>query len=633
MTRSHAAAAGLAAALLFALLALWTASAARAGTGATGLAGSAGRVDAILVLEPGQGEREARELADSVSGRIVGALPRLGAYLVDLPEPSPGARALTARTAALAAVRDRAGVRSFEPPRRLGLLDAHPVATPFATDPYLSSQWHLGTIGATAASAVTRGSPAVTIAIIDTGIDYTHPDLAGKVILGPDLGSGDNDPKDTHGHGTHVAGIAAATGDNGIGVSGVCPGCSLLAVKVFPDGSGTAWDYLVAQGIVWAVDSGATVINLSLGGPDQSAVTRNAVDYAWSRGAIVIGAAGNGGTASPSYPAGYENAVGIVATTAADARASYSNYGSWADLAAPGSGILSTVPGGGYASWSGTSMAAPVASGAAGLAFSALGGGAAAVRAALEAGVADLGTPGRDDQYGWGRIDLARLLGAQAPPTPEPEPEPEPAAGPPAISTSSLPDARVGAAYDVTLAATGGTPPYTWSLASGALPAGITLDQGSGRLSGTPATSGSFAFSVRVAGADGTSATRSLSIAVSPASALDLSGSWTRVTTTTRRGVTTVTGSFTLRAAGGSASGVTIRFSVVDARGTAVASQTRTVRSVSETSPVTLSVRWRGPYRGLTAVAEIDPAGAILELDETNNRATALIPASRRSRG
>ncbi len=626
MTRSHAAAAGLAAALLFALLALWTTSAARAGAGAVGLAGAVGRVDAVLVLEPGQGEPEARELARSVSGRIVGALPRLGTYLVDLPEPSEGARALTARPAALAALRGRTGVLSLEPPRRLGLLDARPVATPFATDPYLASQWHLAAIGAPAAWAVSGGSPSVTIAIVDTGIDYTHPDLAGKVVLGPDLGSGDADPVDTHGHGTHVAGTAAAAGDNGIGVAGVCPGCSLLAVKVFPDGSGSAWDYLVAEGIVWAVDSGARVINLSLGGPDQSAVTRNAVDYAWSRGAIVVGAAGNDGTTAPSYPGGYENALGIVATTPADTRASYSSYGPWADIAAPGSGILSTVPGG-YASWSGTSMAAPIASGAAGLAFSALGGGATAVRAALEAAAVDLGTTGRDDQFGWGRIDLERLLGSQAPP------EPDLAPAPPEISTSSLPDARVGTAYAASLAATGGAAPHTWSLASGALPAGLTLDPGTGRIHGVPTTGGSASFAVQVTDASGATATRSLALSVFPASTLDLTGSWTRIATVTRRGATTVTGSFSLRASGGGGTGVTVALSIVDARGSTVATQTRTVKSVSPAGGVSLSVRWRGPYRGLTAVAVIDPQGTIAELDETNNRASAPIPLGRRSRG
>lgn len=630
MTRSHAAAAGLAAALLLTLLALWTASAARAGTGAA----APGHVDAVIVLEPGQGEREAKRIAKQVSGRIVGALPRLRAYFVDLPDASSlASRTVAARSDALGSLRSRPGVRTVEPARRLGLLDAHPVATPFASDPYLGNQWHLGRIGAQAAWAVTQGSAAVTIAIVDTGIDYTHPDLAGKVILGPDLGDGDADPRDTHGHGTHVAGIAAATADNGIGVAGVCPGCSLLAVKVFPDGSGSAWDYLVAQGIVWAVDSGAQVINLSLGGPDQSAVTRSAVDYAWSRGAIVVGAAGNSGTSAPNYPGAYDNAIGVVATTSTDARASYSNYGPWADVAAPGSGILSTVPGGGYASWSGTSMATPVVAGTAGLAFSALGGGAAAVRAALEAGVVDLGAPGRDDQFGWGRIDLAKLLGAQTPPPePEPTPQPEPEPQPPAVSTASLPAAQVGAAYQASLAATGGAAPYTWSLSAGVLPAGLALDPASGAIAGTPTAAGSFTFTVRAADATGASATRSLALAVSPTtSSLDLSGSWTRVTTRTRRGVTTVTARLALRATGAGAAGVTVRFAIVEAGGRAVATRTRTVESVSPGSPVSLTVRWRGPYRGLTALAEIDPADAIVELDETNNRAAALIPLRRRS--
>src|SRR3990170_879710 len=193
---------------------------------------------------------------------------------------------------------------------------------------------------------------------------------------------------DTYGHGTHVAGIAAATAGNGVGVAGVCPRCTILAVKVFADGSGSTSDFTVAQGIVWAVDHGANVVNLSLGGPGSSAVAQAAVDYAWSRGVVVVAAAGNSGSSTLSYPAAYPNAIAVSATNSSDGLAGFSSYGSWVDLSAPDQGILSTVPGGDYASWSGTSMATPVVAGAAGLAFSAGLGSAAAVRTALEAGVA-----------------------------------------------------------------------------------------------------------------------------------------------------------------------------------------------------------------------------------------------------
>ncbi len=603
MTRSQAKALALAAALLLGLLALWTATPARGATADPGPSGAPDG-DVVVLLAQGAGEAKAEQAADGVSGEVVAAIPQIGAYLVDLPSESAAAQ-----SAAAATLEDAAAVREADPTQTVGLADASPLSF---DDPYLSSEWHLGTIRAGEAWALTTGDPGVVIAVVDTGVDYGHPDLAGKVILGADVADGDADPMDTYGHGTHVAGIAAATAGNGVGVAGVCPRCTILAVKVFADGSGSTSDFTVAQGIVWAVDHGANVVNLSLGGPGSSAVAQAAVDYAWSRGVVVVAAAGNSASSTLSYPAAYPSAIAVSATNSSDGLASFSSYGSWVDLSAPGQGILSTVPGGDYASWSGTSMATPVVAGAAGLAFSAGLGSASAVRAALEAGVVDLGTSGRDDSFGSGRIDLARLLQVETPPR---------------VTTSSLPAGKVGVPYAATLAAADGATPYTWAIVSGALPAGLALDAATGQLTGTPSVAGTFPLTVRVTDAASGSAAKDLTLRVASAVSVDLSGSWPSVSSSTRRRVTTATGSFLLRATGGNVtSRFTVRFSLVDAAGAVRSTRTVTVSGLRSARPVRLSVSWNGAARGMMLRAEIDPAGQIAEANESNNTAETPIP-------
>jgi uncharacterized repeat protein (TIGR01451 family) len=220
--------------------------------------------------------------------------------------------------------------------------------------------------------------------VVDTGVWGSHPDLAAKmvdgwyryddgggVIVSGPIPAGTN--SDLLGHGTHVAGIAAASTNNGIGVAGVSWGAPIMPFRVFKSGSAT--DYEVSVAILWVADHGAKVINLSLGGTLYDSALAAAVAYAWDHGAVVVAAAGNSDGAAPMYPAAYPNVLGVANAGANDFTTNYPSgpggYGSWVDLAAPGQGIFSTYNNGSYVLMSGTSMATPHAAGLAALIWSA----------------------------------------------------------------------------------------------------------------------------------------------------------------------------------------------------------------------------------------------------------------------
>ncbi|WP_175989181.1 S8 family peptidase [Bacillus sp. Marseille-Q1617] len=212
----------------------------------------------------------------------------------------------------------------------------------------------------------TRGSSGQEIAVLDTGVDYNHPDLDGKTIRGYDFVDNDYYPMDLNGHGTHVAGTAAAETNNGTGIAGMAPNTRILAVRVLDaNGSGSLAD--IADGIRYAADQGAEVINLSLGCDCSTTTLENAVNYAWNKGSVVIAAAGNDGVSTTFEPASYANVIAVGAVDSNDRKASFSNYGSWVDVTAPGVDIAATVPNNGYSYMSGTSMASPHVAGLAGL--------------------------------------------------------------------------------------------------------------------------------------------------------------------------------------------------------------------------------------------------------------------------
>ncbi len=257
---------------------------------------------------------------------------------------------------------------------------------------------------------IEQGDQSVLVAVIDTGVDYTHEDLAGKVVKGYDFVNEDFDPRDDHGHGTHVAGIIGAIANNGRGIAGVCPGCSILAIKVVTaDGSGAnTW---IANGISNAVNLGAQVINLSLGGIEKSQTIKLAVEQAYQSGVIVVAASGNDGSGVALYPAAFPEVIAVGATDKYGDHASFSNYGSHVELAAPGQAIYSTLPGNTYEAWNGTSMASPHVAGLAGLILSRnpqLTN--QQVRQVMAATSQDLGAAGRDTYYGYGRVNAYSAL-------------------------------------------------------------------------------------------------------------------------------------------------------------------------------------------------------------------------------
>ncbi len=284
---------------------------------------------------------------------------------------------------------------------------AHGMLVP--NDPNYSSQWHLLAIQAPSAWNITTGSTGVPIAMIDSGVDSTHPDLASKIAAGWSFLTGTADTHDVLGHGTITTGAAAAIGNNSTGVAGIAWNNPIMPLVVL-----NASDYAsysnIASAITYAADHGARIVNISIGGTSPSSVMQSAVNYAWSKGTVIFAASGNGGGAL-YYPAACQNVVSVGATDSTDTIASFSSYGSGLGLVAPGVNIFSTTNGGGYGSFSGTSVSSPVAAGVAALVLSyAPSLSASALVSALEMNADDLGAPGYDVTYGWGRVNAYKAL-------------------------------------------------------------------------------------------------------------------------------------------------------------------------------------------------------------------------------
>jgi len=315
-----------------------------------------------------------------------------------------------------------------------GVLWAEPnfVYEAFATvpnDPGFSAQWNHARVRSTAAWDVATGSPQITIAIIDSGVDPGHPDLSAKLAAGYDFVDGDADPTDTNGHGTHVAGIAAAATDNGVGVAGMSWGARIMPIRVLDeDGHGTVAD--IVDAVTWARQHGASVLCLSLGGSDFSQALQNAVTTAHGAGRLVIAAMGNfRGSGNPTnYPAACDHVLAVAGTASDNTYAYYSQYGPHCDLAAPGgemsyihdsNGVYSTMPtyactptGFGYSlnydRLQGTSQAAPMVAGAAAILRGMIpSAGPDVVQRILERTAADRGPAGWDPDYGWGLLDAS----------------------------------------------------------------------------------------------------------------------------------------------------------------------------------------------------------------------------------
>ena len=291
-------------------------------------------------------------------------------------------------------------------------------------DPFFSFQWALKQtsdidIDATDAWDTYAGGSNITIAVIDSGVDLDHPDLQASIVPGYDFVNDDNMPDDDNSHGTHVAGIAAAVGNNGIGIAGVSWRASIMPLKILNAGGvGNTFD--MADAVHYAVDNGAQVINLSVGAqgtkwPCNWPEVDDAFNYAVNNGVLLVVAAGNGGQSNINCPGAYDQTMAVGSTTSADQRSSFSNYGPRLDIAAPGSFIYSTFPGG-YGYNSGTSMATPHVAGLAALLWSlAPSLTDDQIRDLIQNTADDLGSTGWDQFFGYGRINAGRAMAAIGP--------------------------------------------------------------------------------------------------------------------------------------------------------------------------------------------------------------------------
>lgn len=330
--------------------------------------------------------------------QVVNDLAELDAVVVSVPDPDRF----------IEEVSRCPGVRFVERDIAVYALDM-PAYIP--DDPRYAGQWGPEAIGAEYAWAIERGESRVIIAVIDTGVDYTHPDIAGNYIAGGhDWINDDDDPMDDHGHGTHCAGIAAAVSNNSLGIAGIAQSGIMTEKALDAQGNGTS--SLTAAAIRHAADNGADIISMSLGASEQSNILKEACQYAWEKGCILVAASGNSGTGRVYYPAAYDTVIAAGSVGRTGLRSSFSNYGAGLELVAPGEAILSTAPGSTYTTKSGTSMACPHISGVAALIFSRYPGMSnQEVRARLAETADDLGVPGRDTLYGYGQVNAFAALG------------------------------------------------------------------------------------------------------------------------------------------------------------------------------------------------------------------------------
>jgi len=271
-------------------------------------------------------------------------------------------------------------------------------------------QWNISDIQATTGWNLSKGTEDVIIAVLDTGVQLDHPDLSNRLLEGYNVNDSSTNSNDDFGHGTHVAGIIGATVNNDEGVAGVSWYNKILPVKVL-NNTGAGSTYSVAQGIIWATDHGAKVINMSLGNYASADFLHEAIQYAYNHDVVLVAASGNDNTSRPGYPAAYSEVFAVGATNNKRERASFSNYGDYIDVVAPGDSIASTYIGGQYASLSGTSMASPHVAALAGL-IRTLNPSLTNVQVMeiMRQSATDLGDAGKDDYFGYGEIDVYRAL-------------------------------------------------------------------------------------------------------------------------------------------------------------------------------------------------------------------------------
>lgn len=315
-------------------------------------------------------------------------------YIVDLPEYSE--ESTVARL-------------QHHPQLKFAELDYSVPQSLIPDDPYYGQAWHLLKIGTSMAWDNSQGN-GITIAILDTGIDDTHPDLTTQIVSGWNFNDNNGDTSDLFGHGTAVAGTAAATNNNGIGVSSVTGQSTIMPIRVTDD-SGLGYYSTIAQGLTYAADNGARVANASFQNVSSSATARSAAQYMKDKNGLIVVAAGN--TGNFEVYSSTTSMIPVSATDSNDLKASWSSYGNYVALSAPGSFIWTTQLGGDYRTFGGTSIASPVAAGVIALMMSANPTlSSTEIENLLFSTALDLGDPGRDPYYGYGRVDAAAAIQA-----------------------------------------------------------------------------------------------------------------------------------------------------------------------------------------------------------------------------
>ena len=291
-------------------------------------------------------------------------------------------------------------------------LDQRVEVSATTNDPMLGSEWHINKIGAATAWDSVQGT-GVTIAILDSGMDAAHPDLAGNAVAGYNSYDNNTNTADVCGHGTKAAGSAAAAANNAVGVAGVANKARIMPVRIAYNNSGSCYAYFstMASGVTWAADHGARVVNISYANVPTSSAVQSAANYLKGKGGLLFVSAGNYNRDEGFTPT--DTMIAVSATDSYDNRASFSSYGAFVSLSAPGAGIYTTVMGGGYGAVNGTSFASPVAAAVAALVMSANPSlSADQVKNILFTTAVDLGTAGRDIYFGYGRVNAAAAVAA-----------------------------------------------------------------------------------------------------------------------------------------------------------------------------------------------------------------------------
>lgn len=384
----------LASAALFALLGVTSISALAQSTASSAQDWAKGRV--IVMARAGLSDVEVNKAAGAHGGKAR-RIGQSGLYVVDLPA-----------NASEVAVQEKF---ANDPRFKFAELDKRVLPAFAANDPYVGSEWHISKIGASSAWDTSQGS-GVVIAILDTGVASSHPDLAANMVPGWNAFNNSSNTADFMGHGTPVAGAAAAVTNNGKGVAGVAGQAKIMPLVV-TDSSGGAYYSVISQAITYAADHGARIASASFSGLVYSSAIQSAAQYMKNKGGLVVVAAGNTGTVENATPT--STMIVVSSTEPDDTRTPSSTYGAFVSVAAPGSNIYSTDWGGSYGIYGGTSFATPIVAGTIALMMAAnpsLSG--TNVESLLYKTAVDLGATGRDNYFGYGRIDAGAAVKAAA---------------------------------------------------------------------------------------------------------------------------------------------------------------------------------------------------------------------------